>query len=170
MREGVQCEPTNKYAIRLCSTVCEVSMKSCWITGQQFSKVILMGRSEVSTSVVKWCEGLRNRVSIIIRRYLGHMKFYCFFHIVLVLLCIIVYMVVCFVGFYLILYIMDSNWYVYVFLLLCMFRSRYCVSLCCSVYCLCVNVYYTTANGCQPNWSYKIYHISYIKFCQLCLN
>jgi hypothetical protein len=31
------------------------------------------------------------------------------------------------------------------FLLLCMFRSLY------SVYCLCVNVYCTTATGCQPN-------------------
>ena len=38
----------------------------------------------------------------------------------------------------------------YVFLLLCMFRSGYSVSLCCSVYCLCVNVYCTTATGCQP--------------------
>ena len=43
--------------------------------------------------------------------------------------------------------------YVYVFLLLCMFRSLYSVSLCCSVYCLCVNVYCTTATGCQPNCS-----------------
>ena len=33
-----------------------------------------MGRSEVSTSVVKWNEGLCNRVSII-RRYIDHMKF-----------------------------------------------------------------------------------------------
>jgi hypothetical protein len=33
------------------------------------------------------------------------------------------------------------------FLLLCMFRSLY------SVYCLCVNVYCTTATGCQPNCS-----------------
>jgi len=65
-----------------------------------------MGKSEVSTSVVKWIEGLRNRVSISIRRYTDHMKFYCFFHILLVLLCFIVYMVVCFVFFYLILYIM----------------------------------------------------------------
>jgi len=47
----------------------------------------------VSTSVLKWSEGLRNRVSIIIRRYTGHMKFYCFFHILLVLLCIFLYMV-----------------------------------------------------------------------------
>jgi len=45
----------------------------------------------VSASVVKWSEGLRNRVSIIIRRYTDRMKFYCFFHILLVLLYIIVY-------------------------------------------------------------------------------
>jgi len=114
---------------------------------------------------VKWSEGLRNRVFIILRRYLDHMKFYCFFHILLVLLCIIVYMVVCFVCFYLILYIVYSNSYVYVFLLLCMFRSRYCVSLCCSLYCLCVNVYCTTATGCHSNCSYQIYII----FCQPCL-
>jgi hypothetical protein len=33
--------------------------------------------------------------------------------------------------------------------------------LCCSVYCLCVNVYCTTATGCQPNCSWCIYHIQY---------
>jgi hypothetical protein len=86
----------------------------------------------VSTSVVKWSEGLRNSVSVIIRRNTYHMKFYCFFLILLVLLCFVVYMVVCFVCFYLILYIMYT-FYVYVFLLLCMFRSRYYVSLCCSM-------------------------------------
>jgi len=37
----------------------------------------------------------------------------------------------------------------------------YCLCrLCCSMYCLCVNVYCTTATGCQPNCSY-IYHIIY---------
>ena len=54
----------------------------------------------------------------------------------------------------------------YVFLLLYMLCSVYSVSivpagtartlpklLCCSVYCLCVNVYCTTATGCQPNCS-----------------
>jgi len=112
-----------------------------------------MGRSEVSTSVVKCSEGLRNRVSIIIRRYTDHMKFYCFFHILLVIFCIIVHMVVCFVCFDLILYIIYSYYYVYVFVLLRMFRSRYCVSLCCSVYCFCVNVYCNTETGCQPNFS-----------------
>ena len=109
---------------------------------------------------MKWSECLRNKMSIIIRKYTNHEKFYCFFHILLVLLCIIIYMVVCFVYFYLILYIMYSYCYVYVLLLLLrMFRSRYSVSLCCPVYCLCVNVYCTTATGCQPNCSYQIHHI-----------
>jgi len=45
------------------------------------------------------------------------------------------------------------NYVNYVFLLLRMFRSVYSVSLCCSVYCFSVNVYCTTATGCQPNCS-----------------
>ena len=55
---------------------------------------------------------------------------------------------------------MYSYCYVYVFVLLCyvflllyMFRSVYSVSLCRSVYCLCVNVYCTAATGWQPNCS-----------------
>jgi hypothetical protein len=38
-------------------------------------------------------------------------------------------------------------------LIVIMIRSGYSVLLCCSVYCLCVNVYCTAATGCQPNCS-----------------
>jgi len=49
------------------------------------------------------------------------------------------------------------NFVNYVFLFLCMFRSECSVSLCCSVYCLCVNVYCSTATGCLRNYSEQIY-------------
>jgi len=35
----------------------------------------------------------------------------------------------------------------------------FCCYLCCSMYCLCVNVYCTTATGWQPNRTSQIYHI-----------
>ena len=71
------------------------------------------------------------------------------------MLCIIIAMLCIFIVMY-----TYSYCNVYVSLMLCMFRSVYSVSLCCSVYCLCVNVYCTAATGCQPNCSHQIYHIT----------
>jgi hypothetical protein len=84
-----------------------------------------------------------------------------FLNTLLVLFCITVYMDVCFACFCLILYIMYSYRYVYVFLLLRMFRSGYSVSLCCSVYCLCVNVTVLLPPGVNPITvnKYISYHI-----------
>jgi hypothetical protein len=57
-------------------------------------------------------------------------------------------------------YVMYS--YCYVMYSYCyMFHSGWSVSLCRSMYCLCVNVYCTTATGCQPSYSWQIYHIIY---------
>jgi hypothetical protein len=95
---------------------------------------------------------------VCIHKYTDHMKFYCFFHILFG-------SIVCYCIYGCTLSMLLFNFVYYIFLLLCsciliviMFFSRYCVSLCCSVYCLCVIVYCTTATGCQPNSSYQIYH------------
>jgi hypothetical protein len=81
-------------------------------------------------------------------------SFITFFHILSILFCIIVYMAVCFVCFYLILCVLIMYFIaMFIYSFLFMFRSRYSVSLCCSVYCLCINVYCSTATGFQPNCS-----------------
>jgi hypothetical protein len=54
---------------------------------------------------------------------------------------------------------MNFYCYVYVFLLLCMFCFVYSVSLCFSVYWLCVNVYCTVPPGVNPIAVNEIYHI-----------
>ena len=46
--------------------------------------------------------------------------------------------------------------YIYIYIYIYIVCS---VSLCCSVYCLCVNMYCTTATGFQPNCSGQIYDI-----------
>ena len=125
----------------------------------------------------KYRKMLVNKVSILIITYIDHIKLAAYMVVSLShsfiffwFYFIIVYMVVCFVCFCLIFKILYSYCNVllivcYVFLLLCIlivtFMYFYCyvcsvpciVSLCCFMYCLCVNVYRTTATDCQPNCS-----------------
>ena len=56
----------------------------------------------------------------------------------------------------LIVVVVYSYYNVYIFLLLCLFRSGYSVLLCCSVYCLCVNVY-STLLYCTVQYSTVLY-------------
>jgi hypothetical protein len=109
-------------------------------------------------SVEKWSEGLRNKVSIIIRTYSDHMNFTAYMALLFITFfsysigsifyhCIYNCMFVC----------ISLNFVNYAYLFLCMFPSGYSVSFCCFVYCWCVNVYCTTVTGCQPKCSWKIY-------------
>ena len=111
------------------------------------------------TSVMKWNEDLGKRVSIIFRS-IDLMKFAAYMPVSFItffyncLFCCVSLIYGC--MFCMLLFnfsIIYSYCYVYVLLLLCMLRSGYSVSFCCFVYCFCVNVYCTTATGCQPNYS-----------------
>jgi hypothetical protein len=115
---------------------------------------------------VKWSERLSDRVPIIIRICIDHILVRCLYgssvyHIFSYSFGSSLYH--CIYGRMFCMLLFNNVNYVFLSLCICnamfiysycyMFRSGYFVSLCCSVYCLCINVYCTTATECQHNCS-----------------
>jgi hypothetical protein len=100
---------------------------------------------------MKCSEGLSNIASNIIRRYIDHMMFddymplsfiisFLFFRLHHYTVYVLVYMYGC-IFCTLLFNCVNNVFLLYLYtIILCMFRSVYSVSLCCSVYCLCVKV------------------------------
>ena len=98
-----------------------------------------MGKSEVSTSVVKWSEGLSNRVSIIIRRYTHHMRFAAYMALSLITFFVffgsilyhfIIGRTFCLLSFNFVNYVLFLLRYVFLFFYFYVMFSHFCV---CSV-------------------------------------
>ena len=144
-------------------------MKCSWVkfkvgVSEVFNKCNEVEWSVIRWSVVKWSEGPSNEVSTII--------IYIYIYIYCEVCCLYGYFfyhtLSYFFGFQFYTYVygcmfcmVPFNFVNYVFLLLrlCIlivmfmysYYIGYSVPLCCSMHCLCANVYCTTATGCQPN-------------------
>ena len=122
-----------------------------------------MGRSEVSTTVVKWSEGLSYRVSVIIRRYIDCMSFAALWlfrsSFIFLWFCFVSLVVrfVCFYGILWIMYFCCYAVYSYCYVVpFCVFR--FIMLLCVLFVCNCV-LYYCNRLSTQLQLTNKSYHI-----------
>ena len=117
---------------------------------------------------MKCSEGLSNRVSNVVRKYVDLLLIWLFrlshsfmfllfpFFIVAYMFCMLLFNFVNYVFLLLRLCILIVMFMYYCYVCSVLYIV---FSLCCSVYCLCVNVYCTTVTGCQPSCKYIIkYH------------